>query len=58
MPRKCAVVEGSYEAVSDKKEELVELIQRHILPLYEAAVKKLQTICDGGAQDLYYWDMD
>jgi len=59
MPRRGAVVGGSYEAVSDKREELVELIKQHVLPLYETAVKKLQTICEGGAQDhLYYWEMD
>ena len=57
IPRK-GVVEGSYEAVSDKREELVELIKRHVLPLYETAVKKLRAICEDGADNLYYWKMD
>ena len=58
IPRRGEVTKDAYKAVSEKREELVELIRQHILPLYETAVKKLQAVCDGGAQDLYYWSMD
>ena len=55
LPRKDRVETDMYEAVSEKREELVDLIKKHILPLYETAVKKLQAVCNGTGNELYFW---
>ena len=50
MPRKSRVAESMYREVADTKEELVEVVNKHVVPLYEAALKKLKET--GGC---YYW---
>jgi hypothetical protein len=50
MPRKSHVSSGAYRLVADTKEEILELIQKHVVPLYEIALAKIKT------GELYYWD--
>jgi hypothetical protein len=50
MPRRNFIAEGMYEYHSDSKEELLALVQKYIVPLYETALRRLKT--DG---NLYYW---
>lgn len=49
MPGINEVRHDSYKVVSDKKEELVELIQQYVLPFYQSMVERLQAICEGRA---------
>jgi hypothetical protein len=58
MPRLDRVGQETYKATSSNKEELVEIIKKRIIPLYEIALKKLNAICEGKAEDLYYWKED
>ena len=56
MPRK-ASCEGelAYLVFADTREELVELIKEHIIPLYENALSILNEMCNGSKSCLYYW---
>jgi len=56
MPRK-ASCEGelAYLVFADTREELVELIKEHIIPLYENALSILNEMCNGSKSYLYYW---
>lgn len=56
MPRKSRLSEDSYLVISDNREELTDLIQKHIIPLYENALNKLQGMIKGTNDSLYYWD--
>ena len=49
MPRKEAVCEG-YELIADTKEEIMEYINKYVVPLYEVALKKLKACGEN-----YYW---
>ena len=51
MPRKGSVAEGQYKIESDSKEPLIEAVQKHVVPLYEAALENLKI---NGA--CYYWE--
>jgi hypothetical protein len=51
MPRKGWCTEDAYSLEADTKEEIMELIHKHIVPLYEAALNNLKTV---GAN--YYWE--
>jgi len=51
MPRKSAVTQGAYHVEADTKEILLELVAKHITPLYEVALKLLKT-----TGELYYWE--
>lgn len=55
QPRCNRVSTNTFIAISDKREELVELITRHVLPLYETATHQLRDICAGKAENLYHW---
>jgi hypothetical protein len=57
MPRKGRLSgEQSYLVYADTRDELVDLIRAHIMPLYQAALATLKSVCDGDMNDLYYWD--
>lgn len=56
LPRKaCVGREGTFRAAADTREELVGLIQEHVVPLYETALKVLKQMVAGEADNLYYW---
>ena len=65
MPRKGRLGEDQCYKVWGTKEELRELIKKHILPLYETAVKYLQGMIAGTTYEngkpvfdgLYYWQL-
>lgn len=50
MPRKerCG---GSYRLEADTKEEILEAVRKHVLPLYEAATLNLKEYGEN-----YYWE--
>jgi hypothetical protein len=50
MPRKerCG---GSYRLEADTKEEIMEALRKHVIPLYEAAAANMR---ENGAN--YYWE--
>lgn len=52
MPRKGYINQSQYEVVADTEEELMQLIQKYVVPLYEAAIASLKQ--DG---NLYYWQL-
>jgi hypothetical protein len=61
MPRKARLgnpVKWCYE-VWGTEAELRELVKKHVLPLYVAAVEVLQGIADGkeNHDHLYYWEL-
>lgn len=49
MPLKSAVDEGMYNLVSESKEEILNLIHKHVVPLYTAALANIQI------GTLFYW---
>lgn len=55
MPRKGVVDEGAYQYYADNREELVELVNKHVMPLYKNASVRLAGICSGINNSLYYW---
>lgn len=50
MPRKNFITEGQYEYHADSKEELLGLVQKYVIPLYEAAIRALKQ------GKLYFWE--
>lgn len=44
MPRKQVISDASYRVYSNNRDALVALAQKHIVPLYEAALKNLNTL--------------
>ena len=48
MPRKEIIGEG-YKLIADTKEEIIELINKHVAPLYQIALDEIKT------GKLYYW---
>jgi hypothetical protein len=65
MPRRARLGEEWCYKVWGTKEELQALIKKHILPLYQVAVKYLQGMIDGKVDGegkpvfggLYYWEL-
>lgn len=58
MPRKGYVHDGAYRAEADTREELVALLEQHVLPLYRTAVSQLEDVCrTSGEGHLYYWQL-
>ena len=55
MPRKNAASDGAVTVRSDNKEELQELVKKHVLPLYETAISMIKKIIDGSGDSFYYW---
>ncbi len=55
MPRKGRVSEDAYCFVADTQEELSELVEEHIIPLYLIAINILQQMAAGKPANLYYW---
>ena len=55
MPRRAAIAEDSLKVEADSREELVDLLRKHIIPLYEVALRQLNKVADGTAESLYYW---
>ena len=53
QPRRCSIVIGCYVYRAETKEELLELVQKYIIPLYRVALEKL-----GKEGELYYWNKD
>lgn len=43
MPRRGGVAEGQYEIKADTKESILEAVQKHVVPLYEAALENMKT---------------
>ena len=43
MPRKARVASDQYEIRADSQEPLMEAVQKHVVPLYEAALDNLKT---------------
>lgn len=58
MPRLTKVIGEEYREQSENREELVELIKNHIIPLYEVALSTLQNVCEGKEEGLYYWEKE
>lgn len=57
MPRRAAVEEGeAFYAVADNREELIDIVKNTIIPIYKKALVKLERICEGTEDNLYYWD--
>lgn len=58
MPRRARLSEGGdgYLVEADTREELVELLKKHVLPLYKNALAKLEGMITGTCTHLYYWD--
>lgn len=50
MPRKEYCHSGAYRLEADTKEEIVEAVRKHVVPLYEAALKNLKETGEN-----YYW---
>ena len=50
MPRKSAVVGEAYRIAADTREDIVAAVQKHVVPLYSAAIENLEN--DGTN---YYW---
>lgn len=55
MPRKGRCSGSAYNVYADTKEELQELVKRHVLPLYQNAIRLLEGIINGTNDGLYYW---
>lgn len=53
MPRKYQVADGQYHIEADTKEAIVEAINKHVIPLYEAALSNLKSKGDN-----YYWSKE
>ena len=55
MPRRCGVASGVY-LVFGTREELQDLVKKYILPLYQMAIQKIDTMINSpsGGQ-FYYW---
>lgn len=51
MPRKNWIADGQYHYIADSREELMNLVQQYIVPLYERALNRLKNV-----GDLYYWE--
>jgi hypothetical protein len=49
MPRKGISVD-QYQLFADTKEEILELINKHVVPLYQIALNEIKT------GTLYYWE--
>lgn len=43
MPRKSRIEEDYFNVVADTKEEILDLVRRVVVPIYEAAVHNLST---------------
>lgn len=56
LPHKSSITENTFIATSENRDDLVQLLKTYVIPLYEAASKKLQAICDGKTDRLYKWD--
>ena len=54
-PRKCNVYDSAYEVYADNREELVNLLNKHVIPLYKTALNILNEMADGTNDGLYYW---
>jgi hypothetical protein len=52
MPRKDFCAEGAYHLVADSKEAIQLAINKHVIPLYEAALAKLRN-----GENCYYWTL-
>lgn len=51
MPRKEYSCSLQYQYKGDSREELVELIKKYVVPLYETALSKLKS-----TGELYFWE--
>jgi hypothetical protein len=58
MPRRASLAEDcdAYFIVADTKEEIAELIEKYILPLYRVAIEVLTDMAATGKGHLYYWE--
>lgn len=55
MPRRNRAVDNVYVYRGDDPEELRGLVKKYVLPLYEIAVAKLESMIEGKEESLYYW---
>lgn len=51
MPRKDWIEQSRYSLEADTREELVEIVHKHIVPIYETALESLKT-----TGELYCWE--
>ena len=51
MPRKGMASEMEYHLEADTKQEIMDCINKYVIPLYEVALKKLKE-----TGELYYWE--
>lgn len=58
MPRKCHATDGAYSIEADTREELQELVKKHVLPLYEVALDLVKGMIAGTNDSLYYWEKE
>jgi len=55
MPRKGYAADSAYDCVADTREELVKVVLEHVIPLYQAALSKLNALVIAETDNLYYW---
>lgn len=53
MPRKNWISEGEYKYQADSRQELYDLVQKFVVPLYRTALEQLTK--NG---ELYYWQIE
>lgn len=53
MPRKNWIADGQYRYLADSREELMQLVQKYVVPLYECALSRLKAV-----GELYYWKIE
>lgn len=51
MPRKERAHQSAYQYAADSRQELVELVRKYVVPLYEVALAELKEF-----GTLYYWE--
>lgn len=56
MPGKPTVIEAFYDIIAEDVEDLKTILREKVLPLYQAAVAKLEKTIEYGEGSLYYWE--
>lgn len=52
MPRKASISQSQYQVIADTKEEIIELVKKYVVPLYQTAIDLLTL-----KGELYYWEI-
>lgn len=54
-PQTSTIIEHTFEQKSKSRKDLIKVIKAHILPLYKHALSRLDGMCNGTNNSLYYW---